>query len=92
MPEEKFAHYDSVDYLKTEEDIAAYLEAAMEDGKDEEASVARALGVVARVQNLSQVELSNALETALIEGEESGRPQPFDFETFKTRKRAEYKG
>ena len=92
MPEEKFARYDSADYLKTEEDIAAYFEAVMEDGKDDEASVARALGVVARVQNLSQVELSNALETALIEGEESGRPQPFDFETFKARKRTEYKG
>ena len=92
MPEEKFASYDSADYLKTEADIAAYLEAVMDDGKDDEASVARALGVVARVQNLSQVELIKAVETALIEGEESGRPQPFDFETFKAQKRAEYKG
>jgi antitoxin ParD1/3/4 len=31
-----------------------------------------------------------ALEAALIEGEESGEPQPFDFEAFKARKRAEY--
>jgi antitoxin ParD1/3/4 len=31
-----------------------------------------------------------ALEAALIEGEESGEPRPFDFEAFKTRKRAEY--
>ena len=31
-----------------------------------------------------------ALEAALIEGEESGKPQPFDFEEFKARKRAEY--
>lgn len=92
MPEEKFASYDSADYLKTEADIAAYLEAVMEDGRDDHASVARALGVIARVQNLSQVELSNALEAALIKGEESGKPQPFDFETFKARKRAEYKG
>ena len=29
---------------------------------------------------------------ALIEGEESGEPQPFDFEAFKKRKRAEYEG
>ena len=35
MPEEKFARYDSADYLKTEEDIAAYLEAVMEDGGDD---------------------------------------------------------
>ena len=33
-----------------------------------------------------------ALEVALIEGEESGEPQPFDFEAFKKRKRAEYEG
>lgn len=33
-----------------------------------------------------------ALEAALIEGEESGEPQPFDFEAFKKRKRAEYEG
>ena len=39
MPEEKFARYDSADYLKTEEDIAAYLEAVMEDGGDDPAYV-----------------------------------------------------
>lgn len=31
-----------------------------------------------------------ALEAALIEGEKSGEPQPFDFEAFKARKRVEY--
>lgn len=36
--------------------------------------------------------MSEALEAALIEGEESGEPQPFDFEAFKARKRAEYEG
>lgn len=30
MPVETFARYDSTDYLKTEEDIAAYLEAVMD--------------------------------------------------------------
>ena len=53
MPKEKFARYDSADYLKTEEDIAAYLEAVMEDGGDDPAYVARALGVVARAQNMT---------------------------------------
>lgn len=33
-----------------------------------------------------------ALEAALIKGEESGEPRPFDFEAFKARKRAEYEG
>ena len=53
MPEEKFARYDSADYLKTEEDIAAYLEAVMEDGGDDPAYIARALGVVARARNMT---------------------------------------
>jgi len=33
-----------------------------------------------------------ALQDALIEGEESGEPRPFDFEAFKARKRAEHAG
>ena len=33
-----------------------------------------------------------ALQEALIAGEESGEPQPFDFEAFKARKRVEYEG
>ena len=32
-----------------------------------------------------------ALQDALIEGEQSGEPRPFDFEAFKARKRAEFK-
>ena len=30
-----------------------------------------------------------ALQNALIAGEQSGKPEPFDFDTFKARKRAE---
>lgn len=33
-----------------------------------------------------------ALEAALVAGEESGPPRPFDFEAFKARKRTEYQG
>lgn len=38
--------FDTADYLRTGEDVAAYLEAAVEDG--DPAVVAHALGVVAR--------------------------------------------
>lgn len=70
MMAEIFARYDSADYLKTEADIAAYLEAAMDEGADDPAYVARALGVVARARNMttlaqevgmSRVGLSKAL-------------------------------
>lgn len=54
MPKETFTRYESADYLKTEEGIAAYLEAAAEEG-DDPAFLARALGVVARARNMSQL-------------------------------------
>ena len=70
MTEEAFARYDSADYLKTEEDITAYLEAVMDESGDDPAYIARALGVVARARNMtalarevgmSRVGLSKAL-------------------------------
>ena len=33
-----------------------------------------------------------ALQDALIAGEQSGEPQPFDFDAFKARKRQEFEG
>ena len=49
----EFSRYDAADYLKTEQDIAAYLDAIMEEG--EPALIAAALGDVARARNLSQL-------------------------------------
>jgi probable addiction module antidote protein len=45
--------YDSADYLKTPQDIAAYLEAAFEDG--DAALITHALGVVARAEGMTEV-------------------------------------
>lgn len=55
MSNDLFSRYDSADYLKTEADIAAYMEAVMEEGGDDPAYVAQALGAVARARNLSQL-------------------------------------
>lgn len=52
MTQETFSRYDSADYLKTEEDCAAYLEAATEEGGDDPAFMARAHDVVARARSL----------------------------------------
>ncbi|KNH06168.1 putative antitoxin [Candidatus Burkholderia brachyanthoides] len=49
----KFSRYDTADYLKTEEDIAAYLDAVMEDG--DPALIAAALGDVAKARNISKL-------------------------------------
>lgn len=55
MNEEIFSPYDTADYLKTEADIAAYLDAVMAENGDDPVYVARALGTVARARNMSQL-------------------------------------
>jgi probable addiction module antidote protein len=45
--------WDSADHLKTRDDIAAYLEAAFEDG--DPALITHALGVVARSEGMTEV-------------------------------------
>ncbi len=52
---EMFSPYDSADYLAGIEDVAAYLEAALDEGGDDPAAVAQALGVVARSGNVSEL-------------------------------------
>jgi DNA-binding phage protein len=41
---ETFSRYDTADYLKSEEDMAAYLEACLEDAPDDPVFIASALG------------------------------------------------
>ena len=45
-----FDRYDTADYLETEADIAAYLEAITEEAGDNSAYIARALEAVARAR------------------------------------------
>lgn len=61
---EKFSHYDSADYLETEEDIRLYLEACQDEGRDDPAFIAHALGVVARARNMSQLARDSGLTRA----------------------------
>jgi probable addiction module antidote protein len=49
----KTSKWDAVDYLKTDQDIADYLEAAMEDGHP--AVIATAMGNIARAKGMTQV-------------------------------------
>ena len=53
MTEVKTLPWDSADYLKTPEDVAAYLEAAFEDGDPELISLA--LGAVARSKGMTEI-------------------------------------
>jgi probable addiction module antidote protein len=49
----RVSHYDTADYLRTEDDIAAYLEAVMEE--NDPSLLAAALGDIARARNMSQL-------------------------------------
>lgn len=52
---ESFTPYESADYLTSIEDAAAYLEAAVEEGGDDPAFIAQALGNIARSGNISEL-------------------------------------
>lgn len=47
--------FDVADYLTTPENMAAYLDAWLEEAPDDAAGIARALGDIARAKGMSQV-------------------------------------
>ena len=53
MAKTKTRPYDAAEYLETAEDMAAYLEAALEDG--DPTVVVKALGTIARARGMSQI-------------------------------------
>jgi probable addiction module antidote protein len=53
MARTKTRPFDAVDYLKSEDDMVAYLEAALDE--DDPRVVAAALGDIARAKGMSQV-------------------------------------
>lgn len=76
MTAETFSRYDTADYLQTEADIAAYLEAALEVADDDPAFLAKALGVVARARGLSQLAESSGLTREGLDRALSGKGDP----------------
>ncbi|HWK75924.1 MAG TPA: addiction module antidote protein [Povalibacter sp.] len=50
-----FSRYDVADYLKSEEEMAAYLDACMEEAGDDAAYIAAALGDIARARGMMQL-------------------------------------
>lgn len=52
---ETFAPFDVVDYLKSEEDMAGYLEACLEEAGDDAKFIAHALGDIARAKGMTQL-------------------------------------
>jgi probable addiction module antidote protein len=58
---ERFSRWDAADYLKSEGDIVAYLQACLEASPDDPALLAAALGDIARARGMAQL----AKETGL---------------------------
>ena len=51
----EFTKWDVTDYLKTDEDIILYLEACFDEGGDDAAFIAAALGEVARARGMASI-------------------------------------
>lgn len=61
MASQTYSRFDAAEHLKTPEDVAAYLAAALEEAADDPGYFAHALGVVARAQNMSQLSRETGL-------------------------------
>jgi probable addiction module antidote protein len=55
MPKTATTRYDVAEHLRTPEEMAAYLEACLEEADGDAAFVAKALGDIARAKGMSQV-------------------------------------
>jgi probable addiction module antidote protein len=51
----KLKKWDSAEHLKTEEDMALYLEACLQEAGEDAAFIAKALGTIARAKGMSQL-------------------------------------
>lgn len=55
MAKPKTSRYDVAEHLRTPEEMAAYLEACIEEADGDATFIARALGNIARAKGMSQV-------------------------------------
>ena len=51
----KYTRFDAADYLEDLDDVATYLEIALQESAEDPTAIPRALGVIARSQNSSEV-------------------------------------
>jgi len=51
----KLRKWDTVEYLKTDEDMVMYLQACMDEAGDDAAFIAAALGDIARAKGMTQL-------------------------------------
>ena len=61
QPKTKTSVYDVSEHLRTPEEMAAYLDAWLDEAPDDAAGIARALGDIARAKGMSQVAKDSGL-------------------------------
>ena len=80
MAKTKTTQYDVADHLRTPREMAAYLEACLEESDNDAAFIAKALGDIARAKGMAQVARDAGLSRESLYKALSGDRSP-DFET-----------
>ena len=80
MTKTKTSRYDIAEHLRTPEEMAAYLEACIEEANGDAAFIAKALGDIARARGMSQVARDSGLSRESLYKALSGERNP-DFDT-----------
>ena len=76
----KTTRYDVTEHLRNPEEMAAYLEASLEEAQGDAAFIAKALGDIARARGMSQVARDAGLSRESLYKALSGERNP-DFNT-----------
>jgi probable addiction module antidote protein len=80
MRKTKTTRYDVAERLRTPEEMAAYLEACLEEAQGDAAFIAKALGDIARAKGMSHVARDSGLSRESLYKALSGERSP-DFDT-----------
>jgi len=80
MAKTRTTKYDVAEYLNTPEEMAAYLEACLEEANGDAAFVAKALGNIARAKGMSEIARETGLSRESLYKALSGERSP-SFET-----------
>lgn len=80
MPKTRTTPYDTAEHLRTPEEMAAFLDACIEESDGDAAFIAKALGTIARAQGMAKVAKEAGLSRESLYRALSGERSP-DFST-----------
>jgi probable addiction module antidote protein len=80
MPKTKTKRYDVAEHLRTPEDMAAYLEACLDEPGVDAAFIAKAIGDIARARGMSEIARNAQMSRESLYKALSGERSP-DFDT-----------